>query len=106
MEPPSKFNFGRLFLGLFLVLVGAAYLIKLAGWLAINFNLWQFWPVILIYLGFSILSIRNWLDFVLGFILTFSILFLVGYLLFGQGALPESGDHTYKETIFLLRSFY
>lgn len=78
-----EFNFGKFFLGFFLVLLGLAYLAKNAGWLPANFNInvRDLWPLLIIVAGLSLLSGRNWTVIILGLILTFLIIALVGALI-------------------------
>lgn len=57
-----NFNVGRVLAGLFFVLVGTLALADSIGWLSVNWqNLWYFWPVIIIAVGLSILSIGGWI---------------------------------------------
>jgi hypothetical protein len=94
-------NFGRLFLGLFLVTAGFLLLARMAGILRFQVNVWQFWPVLLIYWGLSLFKGRNFFGGLLGLVLTLLALALVVYLVLGRLQLnrPEPGQQLYKEAL-------
>ncbi len=76
--PVSKrrLNFGGLFLGIVLIAVGLFYLARNFGWLPANatLNFFQLWPLLLVFIGLSMISARNWLMTVFGFLFTLTIL--------------------------------
>lgn len=59
-ESKKGFNVGRILTGLTFVLIGVLALADNLGWLSVNWeNLWYFWPVIIIAVGLSIISINS-----------------------------------------------
>lgn len=82
---PKNFNFGKLSFGLFLVVIGVLYLAKNMGWLAIdfNFNLWQMWPLLIVFWGLSLLTGRNAASIFAGVVLTITVLTITLILVFG-----------------------
>lgn len=57
-----RWNAGNLFWGLFLVLIGALFLLQNLGVVDINFsNLWALWPIFIIMAGVSMVAVRGWL---------------------------------------------
>lgn len=93
-------NFGRIFLGFFLILTGFLYLAKLSGWREVSFDFWGLWPVILIYWGLARFSAKTRFSVILGGILVIFSLVIIGYFLSEN---PGPGQPTpaapYKETI-------
>lgn len=82
---PRNFNFGKLSLGLFLVVIGILYLAKNLGWLNIdfNFNLWQLWPLLIVFWGLSLLTGRTIASIFAGIILTLTVLAITFILVLG-----------------------
>lgn len=59
-EDKKGFNVGRILTGLIFVLIGVLALADNLGWLSVSWeNLWYFWPIIIIAVGLSIISINN-----------------------------------------------
>ncbi len=55
-------NGGRLFWGLFLVVIGGLFLVNNFGIASVRFdNLWRLWPLAIILAGLTTISIRHWL---------------------------------------------
>ncbi len=79
------FNFGGMFMGIILIGLGFFYLARNMGWLPQDavINLAQLWPVLLIFIGLSMFSVRNWIAGILGFIFTFLVLIVVAFTMFG-----------------------
>jgi len=77
-EPKATwhFDFGKFSFGLFLVVLGLLYLAKNSGWLPLDldFNLWQLWPMILIFFGLSFISGKGWTGLITGSIFTMTVL--------------------------------
>jgi len=73
------FNFGRLFLGIILLVVGLFYLGRNMGIIpdSYNINIWMLWPVLIIYFGLSMIGSRSWLSTLAGAVATFIILVIV-----------------------------
>jgi hypothetical protein len=84
-QKPRQFNFGRLSFGLFLVVIGILYLAKNLGWLNIelNFNLWQLWPLLIIFWGLSLLTGRTLASIFAGVVLTLTVLAIAFILVLG-----------------------
>lgn len=78
-----KLDFGKLSLGLFLVIIGLLYLAYNFGWLpiSIHFQLWDLWPMLLIFLGLSLISGRGWIPVLAGSILTMTVLLISAILI-------------------------
>jgi len=83
---PRRFDFGKLSLGLFLLLLGLLYLAKNTGWLNFNWevNLWQLWPLLIIFAGLSLITGRTLASIFAGTILTLTVLTLSLILIAGQ----------------------
>jgi len=83
---PRKFDFGKLSFGLFLLVLGVLYLAKNLGWLSIdfNFNIWELWPLLIIFAGLSLLTGRTLASIFAGIILTLTVLTIAFILIFGQ----------------------
>jgi len=90
-------NFGKLFLGFLLIVIGFAYFAKTAGWIDINFNFdwWQLWPILIIFAGLSMFSARGWFSMIIGIIITFAILGMIIAMFFGAFGL-SSKNGIYK----------
>jgi len=60
-RPRRGFNVGRLFLGITLIIIGFLYLAKNTGWLPVGFNFHfiELWPILVVFLGLSMLSRRD-----------------------------------------------
>jgi len=88
----NGFNFGDLFLGIFLVFLGIVLLGKSTGWYEINFgvNLWQIWPLLIIFIGLSLLSRGRWSSFIITMVVTIIVIAIVGFMMF-FGTCPKSG---------------
>lgn len=71
------FNFGRLFLGLFVIFIGLALLGETTGLYHIKIDFWSFWPVIIIALGLSLLSRQGWLSFFIAFVVILLVIALI-----------------------------
>ena len=83
----AGFNFGRLFFGFIIVLLGLFYLAKNTEYLPLDLdiNIFQLWPLLIIMLGLSLLSGRGLTSNLIG-ILTFCIAsIMVAILLFNGG---------------------
>ncbi len=79
IDPPEKiwrFDFGKFSFGLFLVIIGLLYLAKNTGWLPLNlqFDIWQLWPMLLIFFGLSFVSGKGLSGVLVGSIFTMTVL--------------------------------
>lgn len=63
-------NFGRFFLGFFIVLVGIIFLLNSLNIFLLNINFWNIWPVLIIFIGLSFFNSKNLLSMLLGVIVT------------------------------------
>jgi hypothetical protein len=101
----KKVNFGTLFLAILLISLGLLYLAKNTGWiyLDIDINWWQFWPVLIILLGLSMLSGRGWFSVAIGTIVIITTLAIIGFVIFGQGRFGALNDSLYNETISFVK---
>ncbi|RJO59694.1 hypothetical protein C4546_01255 [Candidatus Parcubacteria bacterium] len=77
---------GRFFFGLFVVVVGLMFLGRAAGWLPQDISIdWSWvWPLLIIFLGLSILTGRSWFSWITGSIITILVLILVAWMIFGN----------------------
>jgi hypothetical protein len=91
------------------VIIGVLYLAKNMGWLTIdfNFNLWQLWPLLIVFWGLSLLTGKNVASIFAGIILTLTVLTITFILVFGQNeyainvktAMQSNTDKTADRTI-------
>lgn len=63
-------NFGRFFLGFFIVLVGLVLLLNSLNIFVLNINLWNLWPVLIIFVGLSFFNSKNMFSIILGVVVT------------------------------------
>jgi hypothetical protein len=73
-----NFDFNKVFIGAVFILIGLAYLFKILGLVNFNINIFIFWPLLIIFLGLSVLSKRNITSNVIG-IVTALIVFFAFY---------------------------
>lgn len=78
----SSLGFGRILFGGLLILVGLAYLGNSLGWFTVDVDIWQLWPLMIIFLGLSILSRHGWISWVVGSLITLVVLGGVAYVVF------------------------
>ncbi len=83
-------NFGRVFLGLFVVFLGLVLLGDTTGIYHVEIDFWSFWPVLIIAFGLSLLSRRGWLSFFIAVIVTLLVILLAGYAIFKGFSLKSS----------------
>jgi len=78
------FNFGKLFFGIILVIIGLLYLAKSSGWPIgdVYFDWQSFWPLLFVLLGLSMLSAKTIAGKIFGTILTLLILAAIIFVLF------------------------
>ncbi len=75
---PKRWRLGGVFWGLLFMLIGGLLLLDNFNVVSVNFaNLWQLWPVIIIFAGASMLSLRGWVSGLLAFALGAGLLALV-----------------------------
>lgn len=100
-----KIDFGKFSLGLFLLIIGILYLAQNLGWLPIvmQFDLWQLWPMLLIFLGLSLISGRGWVPILAGSILTITVLIIVTIIITDRMTLTYEPEITQLTTDNLCR---
>jgi hypothetical protein len=83
-EHHHGFNLGRFLLGLVIVVVGLGYLAKTTGWINLNINFdWaNLWPLLIIFIGLSLISFRGWVGAIIGILATLIVLAVVALLVF------------------------
>jgi hypothetical protein len=79
------FNPGKLFFGLFLIGLGLLYLAKNMGLLPadLNIDFAKLWPLLVIFLGLSFFTGRNWASIIIVILFTIIIIGLVAALIAG-----------------------
>lgn len=87
-------NLGKIFLGIIVIAFGILFLANNLGVTDINlqfdFNL--IWPVLIIFIGLSLLSRRGWVGSTIGIVVTILVLAVVAWFAFGwdgSGVTPE-----------------
>lgn len=93
-----EFNFGRLFLGIVILAIGLFYLGRGTGIIpaGYNINIWQLWPVLIIYIGLSMLRSRGWFGTAIGIIGTILILIAVGISMFAGNVISVGSTQVIK----------
>ncbi len=78
-------NFGRIFLGLIILVIGMMYLANNLGWmnLSLHFNASMIWPLVLIFIGLSLFQRRGWFGGVFGILLTLLVVVVIAIMVFG-----------------------
>lgn len=81
----GRFYFGRFFLGVLIVLAGVIYLAANYGIPGLNFNIdWaRIWPIILIFVGLSLLTARSWWGKLIGIVAAVVLIVFALAALFG-----------------------
>jgi len=79
------FNFGKLFFGLLVIFFGLYYLARNTGWLPVDLQVnWMLiWPILIIFVGLSLLTGRSWLTAIVGIVATIIVMAAVVLMLFG-----------------------
>ncbi len=103
-ENKPGFNLGKFFFGTLIVLLGLFYLAKNVGWINfdLSFDLRQFWPLIIIFIGLSLIEFRGILGTLIGVLIFLLIVGAVIFLAMGQMNLL-SGNNLQKETVFIAK---
>ncbi|MFA6553457.1 MAG: toast rack family protein [Patescibacteria group bacterium] len=88
----TRFQFGRIVVGLIIIFVGVVYLAQANGWAGLNVNLdWdRLWPLIIVFIGLSMLGGKGWMSGTIGIIITIAILAIAALLIFT----PANGTNT------------
>lgn len=103
-EHAKKWNFGGVFWGLFIILIGVLLLLENFKIVDVNFaNLWRLWPVLIIGLGLSLLSLRGWFGALVSFLAAVILLGLVALTVIDNPIYPGiigSNTQTITQTEF------
>lgn len=99
------FNFGKLFLGIILLVLGMAYFMKVIGLanIDININLWQLWPLFVIFIGLSMLSRKDIFSNITGITVTLMVLGIFFLTIFGYLKFTDNRVAAYKNDISVLK---
>jgi len=85
---------GSLFWGLLFVLLGGLLLADNLNWLEVHWeNVWMLWPIIIIAIGLSIMSIKNIAWKIITLVLAVTAVVLVGYAVLGDNVAPVKVDN-------------
>ncbi|MFA5927306.1 MAG: DUF5668 domain-containing protein [Patescibacteria group bacterium] len=86
----SRFNFGRLFLGLVIIAIGALYLLRNFGVIDFDLDWSRLWPLIIIFIGLSMLSGRSTVAVIIGALATLIVVaVLVSAVITGKTGIPD-----------------
>jgi len=102
-EKRSGFSFGRLLVGIVVIFIGLAFLGHNLGWFTVNFDWWNFWPIIIIILGLSFLTGRGWLSGLVGIVVTLIVIGLISLLIFGNVGSNLANKAVTKEDISITK---
>jgi hypothetical protein len=83
--PDKRINSGSIFFGLFLVFIGFIYLGKNLGLISVSLDIREYWPVLLILLGLSLLKGRGLLMLFIGILIAIAAIGIIGMAMFYQG---------------------
>lgn len=96
VQPARKdpVNFGILFIGMLSMALGIAYLLDISGvlYVTLDLRLSYFLPLVIIFIGLSLLSRSSRSSYFIGFIATFASLFIIGSTVV-ESASVESTRH-------------
>lgn len=99
-------NFGRIAFGLFFIALGVYFLAKNTGFLPaeleIKIDIWKLWPLLIVFAGLSMLSAKSKLSALIGSVITFIVLFGVGYLILANAEAIEKYSRPVKTTPILV----
>ncbi|MDD4412865.1 MAG: DUF5668 domain-containing protein [Patescibacteria group bacterium] len=86
INKPRKINFGKVAMGVLLIILGFIYLSVNMGWLPEETkpDLWKLWPVLIIFWGLSMMAGRSLASIIAGTIITLTVIAAVMLLIFGQ----------------------
>ncbi len=77
----SGISWGRVYLGIIIILIGVFYLAQSIGWLEnVSFDIWQLWPLLIVIVGLSMLTGRGWVSGIISLVVLLVILGIVGLL--------------------------
>jgi len=98
----GNFTPGKIFVGLLVVIIGLVFLARNAGWIRTDLYLsfWKLWPIILILIGLSMISLRGWFGALMGVIFALILAGLVLFIIFRPIG-PGDESMIEKETIFI-----
>lgn len=95
-------NFGRIAFGLFFICLGVYFLAKNTGFLPnefeIEIDIWKLWPLLIVFAGLSMLSATSKISALIGSLITFVVIFAVGYLILSNAEVIEKYASPIKVT--------
>ena len=72
---------GRIILAIVIIFIGIVYLGRAAGWITVDVNLWQLWPLIIIIIGLGMLSRSGWMVILIGILVALVVLGLLIWMI-------------------------
>ena len=78
----SDFDLIKVFAGLMIILSGFFYFLKALGFIVFDFNIFNLWPLLIIFLGLSFLVKKNIVSNIIGIITLLMVLFIVSLSIF------------------------
>lgn len=103
VKSAKRWNIGKIFWGLLFVLVGGLILLSNLGFVTLTLdNIWQLWPVLIIGVGLSILSLRGWLGGLILSVATIALLGLVVFALVENPIYPNGSSNNYSSLTTVL----
>jgi hypothetical protein len=99
-KPPRGYNYGNLFLGTFIVLVGFVLLGQSTGLYHINLDIWQLWPLLIIAIGLSLLSRGSWVAALITALVTILVLAIIGTVILINAVSGEGGTFQSRAPTF------
>lgn len=104
----KSINFGRLALGLFLVLAGIYYFAQNTGFLPkslqIDISWWQLWPLLIVFAGLSLLSSKSRIIALASGLVTILVILIIGYLFITKSDALEKYSQPTKTTPFQINN--
>ena len=100
----SEVNFGNVAFGITMVFLGFIYLAVNMGWLPATAkpDLWQLWPLLMIFVGLSMIKGKNFLSILVGTIITITVMAITTLLILGgpnSSAVPVYQPLSVDETV-------
>ncbi|KKR37252.1 MAG: hypothetical protein UT69_C0009G0019 [Candidatus Yanofskybacteria bacterium GW2011_GWE1_40_10] len=102
----GRFNLGKLFLGIILIVVGVIFIGQNYGLFNVDLNLnWRLlWPVVIIFLGLSMIGQGGWISKLVSFLLMLLALALVFSFVFVGSHMPGKIGSVIKQEISVAKN--
>lgn len=100
----SGYSLSRILGGGILILLGLGFLADSLGWMEVNVNVWQLWPILIILFGLSILSRKGWISWIISSVVGLLILGLVAWAIVGASSFSTPATETSQVEIPILES--